>query len=127
MTGRSLSRAAAAALALSGVLAAAACFSEREETTGPSTAECRTPGQPCVVEIRDYAFHPAEIRVARGVTVTWVNRDIDAHTSTSDDGSIWDSGLLSEDETYERPFDQTGQFPYHCTPHPFMKGVVIVE
>jgi plastocyanin len=127
MTVRSISHAAAAALALSGVLAAAGCFSEREETTGPSTAECRTPGQPCVVEIRDYAFHPAEIHVAPGVTITWVNRDVEAHTSTSDDGSTWDSGLLFENETYERSFDQTGEFPYHCAPHPFMKGVVIVE
>jgi plastocyanin len=29
--------------------------------------------------------------------------------------------------SYERTFDQAGTFAYHCTPHPFMRGTVIVE
>jgi amicyanin len=82
-----------------------------------------------VVAVRDFTFVPAEVRIAPGTTVTWVNcepENIDAHTSTAD-GGAWDSGFLQPGETYSRTFDEAGAFPYHCTPHPFMRGTVAVE
>jgi plastocyanin len=78
------------------------------------------------VTIRDFAFDPPEIRVPTGATVQWVNEDFVVHSVTSDDGSF-DSGLVQPGEGYSRRFDAPGRYPYHCTPHPFMKGVVVVE
>lgn len=113
------------------------CFSDRSEgMTEPTAAECRVAldspvfgSSQALVAIRDFAFFPAEIRVQRGTTVTWVNCEppiVDAHTSTSD-VRIWGSALLGPGETYSRTFDEAGRFPYHCEPHPFMQAVVIVE
>lgn len=79
-----------------------------------------------MVNIRDFAFGPEEIRIRPGETVAWTNADPVLHAVTSDDG-LWDSGLLESGEGYLRRFDEPGRYPYHCTPHPQMKGVVVVE
>lgn len=78
------------------------------------------------VPIRDFAFEPSEIRIRPGETVRWVNEDPVVHTVTADDGAF-DSGPIQPGEGYSRRFDEPGEYPYHCTPHPFMKAVVIVE
>ena len=134
-----LRRALAAALATAAAAASAitACFSERDTPTTPVlSGACSLPLDSAVigktnvvVAVRDFTFVPAEVSVAPGTTVTWVNCEpatIDAHTSTSD-GEAWDSGFLQPGETYSRTFDELGSFPYHCTPHPFMRGTVSVE
>jgi amicyanin len=78
------------------------------------------------VNIEDLKFDGAEIRVPLGATVRWTNRDPLAHTATST-GGLWDSGPIEPGKTYERTFDRTGRYEYVCTPHPFMKGTVVVE
>lgn len=79
------------------------------------------------VEIRDFAFTPAEIRVPVGTTIHWVNEEEGVvHTVTADDESF-DSGSLQPGEGWSRRFDAPGRYPYHCTPHPFMKATVVVE
>lgn len=89
-------------------------------------AATRTGADSAVVEMRQIVFNPAEIRVRRGQTVVWVNRDPTGHTVNADDGS-WESGVLAEGERYARRFDRPGRYTYHCVPHPQMQGVVIVE
>ncbi len=110
--------------------ALAACFSERG-TTGPAGGECSFPiGEDVpgsiVVLIRDFAFAPAEIRIRAGGRVTWINCDQVSHTSTADEGE-WSSPLLAPGDAFTRTFTAPGEFPYHCEPHPFMTGRVIVE
>lgn len=78
------------------------------------------------VDIRDYAFAPAEIRIRAGQTVVWTNRDAVGHTSTSTSGG-WDSRLLTTGESYRMTFEQAGTYEYVCTPHPNMRGRVVVE
>jgi plastocyanin len=123
--------------ALAFVVIMASCFSEQgTEITTPSEGECRLPANSpaigalgVVVAMRDFEFQPAEIRVPRGARVTWVNCEpatLDPHTSTADGGE-WGSSLLNSGQSFSRVFDQTGRFDYHCAPHPFMRGVVIVE
>lgn len=36
------------------------------------------------------------------------------------------SGPLDEGATWSHVFNETGTFPYHCAPHPWMKATVIV-
>jgi plastocyanin len=92
---------------------------------GPPQAAPQT-GDTVRTEIRQVAYQPGEIRVRRGQTVVWVNRDPTEHTVNADDGS-WQSELLPEGASFARRFDQPGRYPYHCSPHPQMSGVVIVE
>lgn len=79
-----------------------------------------------VVEMRGIEYTRREVRIRPGETVEWINRDPLEHTVTADDGSF-DSGIIAESGRYRRTFVQPGRYPYHCTPHPQMTGVVIVE
>ncbi len=83
------------------------------------------PGSTIVV-IRNFTFEPAEVRVRAGERVTWVNCDEDAHTSTADAGA-WSSPFMEPGDAFTQAFDAPGDLPYHCEPHPFMHGRVIVE
>jgi plastocyanin len=76
--------------------------------------------------MRQLAFTPGRIEVTAGTVVEWRNEDALAHTVTADDGS-WDSGPVQPGATWRRTFDRPGAYPFHCTPHPFMKGVVVVR
>ncbi|MBN2508047.1 MAG: hypothetical protein JXQ71_15275 [Verrucomicrobia bacterium] len=57
-------------------------------------------------------FVPADLTVNVGDTVTWVNRDLNPHSTISDVGG-WDSDLLFEDDTFSWTFNQVGEFPYY--------------
>jgi len=78
------------------------------------------------VEMRAMAFAPQRIEVSAGATVEWANRDQLEHTITADDGS-WDSGPIAAGATWRHTFAQPGTYAFHCTPHPFMTGAVIVK
>jgi plastocyanin len=125
-------RPVAIALCAAGLTAGAllGCFSERSPAA-VEEGECRFPageGIPgsTVVVVRGFAFGPSEVRVRPGERVTWVNCAEDAHTSTADGGE-WDSPLIAPGNAFTRTFETAGEFPYHCTPHPFMTGRVLVE
>ena len=79
------------------------------------------------VQIANFSFQPSDITVKKGTTVPWTNRDEAKHTITSDQGTELDSELVGKGETFSHTFDQTGVFPYLCTPHPFMKGKITVS
>lgn len=77
-------------------------------------------------EIRGNAFAPSRIEIAAGTTIRWANNDQVVHTVTADDGS-WDSGPIEPGASWSRTFDAAGDHSFHCTPHPFMRGVVVVR
>jgi len=109
---------------------AAGCFSEHQASTSTSGA-CSidlgegVPGSTVVV-IQGFAFDPGEVRIRAGERVTWINCDTDAHTSTGDAGE-WNSPLLAVGDAFTQTFAAAGEFSYHCEPHPFMLGRVVVE
>lgn len=86
----------------------------------------RPEGADAVVELRQVALHPVEIRIRAGQTVAWVNHDPLVHTVTADDGA-WDSGVIPLQGHFLQRFERPGRYSYHCLPHPQMRGVVIVE
>jgi plastocyanin len=120
-------------LALAG-LAVLACFSERGAGPVTGAAECRVPvtvidSMHYIVAIRNFAFHPDSLAVRAGATVTWLNcEDVgqEPHTTTSD-SSVWNSPDLSTGARFSHTFPAAGRFPYHCTPHPFMLGKIVVQ
>ena len=76
--------------------------------------------------MRQLAFRPARIEVASGTVVVWKNDDQLQHSVTANDGS-WDSGLIEPGASWRRVFERPGSYAFHCTPHPFMKGVIVVR
>src|SRR5207249_2464202 len=96
-------------------------------TAGPTMAAKE--GAAAGVTIQDRAFSPAKISIKAGDTVVWTNKDNMDHTVTADDGS-WGSGTLKNkkgENTFSHTFKKAGKFPYACSLHPRMKGVVTVE
>ncbi len=39
----------------------------------------------------------------------------------------WTSPLLEPGDSWSRTFDRRGTYAFYCTPHPFMKGMVVVR
>ena len=98
--------------------------SEDEEETEASVAA--PSGEDHAVQIKGFAFAPRTITVKVGDTVTWTNEDSARHTATADDGSF-DTGLLAKGQSGSVTFDTPGTYMYFCTPHPNMKGTIVVE
>jgi len=72
-----------------------------------------------------------EIIVYPGDSVAWHNADTAFHTITSvtqsgEEDGVFDSGFFTAGKSYERQFDETGDFYYYCTLHPYMNGIVHV-
>jgi amicyanin len=119
------------------IIAAAGIFaymrSRPAATTTPAPAATDQPatgeqGGSAVV-MKDLAFAPASITVKVGTTVTWTNQDSPEHDVASDTDSPMSglaSPLLGQGEKFSFTFTTPGTYTYHCTPHPFMHGTVIV-
>lgn len=83
-----------------------------------------------VVTIKDMQYSPVSLTVAPGTKVAWINKDDEAHTVTSDNtagNEIWDSGNIEVGKSYARTFNTPGSYNYHCTIHPNMKGIIVVQ
>jgi len=96
-----------------------------------------------IIEIKNLQFVPAEITVARGTRISWVNLDPVDHDVTSGvsitgrksrglqqtkfpDGKF-SSGLFGKDKSFSMTFDDMGEYSYYCNVHPFMTGKIIVR
>jgi plastocyanin len=76
--------------------------------------------------VEDFSFQPARLEVRPGATVVWSNQGQVIHTVTAEDGSF-DSGEIDPGAQGRITFSRPGTYRYHCTPHPFMRGVVVVK
>ncbi|MEM2856366.1 MAG: plastocyanin/azurin family copper-binding protein [Candidatus Nitrosocaldaceae archaeon] len=87
-------------------------------------------------------FIPKSITVQLEINnkVRWTNKDVIAHTVTSDNeyndpgSGLFDSQqhegskpMIQPGGIFEFVFTQVGEYKYHCVPHPWMTGTVIVE
>jgi plastocyanin len=85
-------------------------------------------------------FVPKDVRATLEISnkVVWTNNDETSHTVTSDDPVYVDQingefdstvklgGLIGPGQTFEFTFTKEGEYSYHCTPHPYMKGKIVV-
>ena len=76
--------------------------------------------------VQDFIFRPTRIEIAAGTTIVWTNGGQVAHTVTAEDGSF-DTGPIEAGQRRAMTFSTAGTFPFHCTPHPFMRGEVVVR
>jgi plastocyanin len=92
-------------------------------TGGPSSSVTIPMG---AERLGNRAFTPADLDIAVGTTVTWMNTDSVSHTSTSN-ASGWDSGIISPGRQFSFVYQSAGTFSYHCAIHPGMVGTVVVR
>src|SRR5262245_64237433 len=78
------------------------------------------------VEIKGMTYTPAEVTVAAGDTIVWVNRDIVPHTVTGEKRQF-DSGNVSPAAEWSLVARDRGRISYTCTFHPIMKGAIVVQ
>ncbi|PYO80173.1 MAG: hypothetical protein DMD67_01070, partial [Gemmatimonadetes bacterium] len=79
------------------------------------------------VRISSVKFQGDSVTIAAGQAVRWTNADPIEHTVTFDGGTEGGSPVIPPNGSYVHRFDKPGTYTYHCTPHPFMKGVVVVK
>ncbi len=76
-----------------------------------------------MVRIVDRSFSPANVTVAAGQSITFVNASNDPHTAT---GSGFDTGSLAPGGSATITRTTPGTFAYRCNFHPEMQGTITV-
>jgi len=80
-------------------------------------------------------FVPKLVNIQLGIDnhVIWINVDDVAHTVTPDhraedsySGAFASLGVIKPGETYEFLFTEEHEIEYHCEPHPWMTGTLII-
>jgi plastocyanin len=76
-------------------------------------------------------FRLQDLTIEVGTTVKWVQQDASTHTSTSGTppnslSGVWDSGLLTQGQSFTFTFTTAGTFPFFCEVHPAMAATVTV-
>jgi plastocyanin len=80
------------------------------------------------VNIDNFTFGPAELRVDAGTRVTWTNRDDIPHTVVdAAEPRMVKSPVLDTGDHFEHTFATPGTFHYFCSIHPHMQGTVVVR
>lgn len=78
------------------------------------------------ITIKDFDFHPMNVTITAGSSVTWKNDDGEPHTVTSADGAFR-SGALDTGQSFTFKFEKAGTYKYLCSIHPKMVGLVVVK
>lgn len=96
------------------------------------------PGEDVTVYIRNFRFHPADVRVKQGSRLVFVNEDTVEHNIMHSDGhrvgagpAAFESPILREGQRWTKVFNDVGEYPIICTVdgHQLMGmvGTIIVE
>lgn len=117
------------------------------------SAEAISPVQASVtanaaIKIADYKFIPDTVRIHVGQVVRWTNTDNIKHNvrfTAAETGpaqpiksrselmgmnrpkELYASALFDQGQSWTARFDKPGRYAFICDPHPYMKGMIIVE
>jgi len=83
-----------------------------------------TQGTGTTIQIVDACFTPTILHAKPGQSVTWVNTDPFVHNITANGWGHYDD--LNPTERFTAAFDDPGLYPFACTFHPGMSGVIVV-
>lgn len=86
-----------------------------------------TSGAPANMVMTSYRYLPNTLHVKPGTVVTIVNNDGPAHTVSDDWSGGWDSGRMKSGGSVSIRFTEPGEFNFHCSIHPTMRGKIIVD
>jgi plastocyanin len=84
-------------------------------------------GRPHVytISISDMKFHPDEIKVHKGDTIVWINRDLVVHCVTEASNKSWTSSAIVPGRSWKKVVTQSSD--YYCAIHPGMRGKIVIE
>jgi plastocyanin len=122
--GRQTEKNTDSANAVSATPASSAADTSRSVATSPATTAANPATQ---VGIKLLKFSPEKIEVKSGETVEWANADLTPHNVTSQGAQEINSGTINAGASWNHTFSRPGTFPYYCSFHPEMKGVVVVQ
>jgi len=77
------------------------------------------------ITITGMQFTPATLTIKPGDTVVWINKDIVAHTATA--AATFDSRIIQPEKSWKMVFKKKGDYPYVCSYHPTMKGLLKIQ
>jgi len=114
---------------IAAILLAAMAFHMPQSSKNQSTPAATQSVSTDQVMIQDYMFNPMAITVKVGTTVTWKNADSVHHSVVADKPSpdAPNGPLLGKGEHYSFTFTKKGTYTFHCGPHPYMHGTVVVN
>jgi plastocyanin len=92
---------------------------------GPSDTTVPTAGGHAIV-IKNFAFHPPTLTVAKGTTLKVTNADGTTHTFSARNGSFT-TGDLGGGKSAGVALNQAGTFQYYCMIHTYMHGILVVK
>lgn len=120
-------RIAVVTLALTLGLYAVGCGSnDKKNPVGPTTPADVTIN--IVGNNGSNSYSPSPDTISVGQTVAWHNNDSMTHTATSVSGTAIGTGGIAPGATSAPVAMNTGgTFNYHCTIHPTMTGVLVVQ
>ena len=98
---------------------------------GSLAMSCDDGGRHVVEMTVDHRFEPAQISLAKGQSVTWVNRSSETHSTTTvakkatgttapvlpQGAAAWDSGDVTAGRQWTHVFDVPGRYAYFCAYH----------
>jgi len=93
---------------------------------GGTAVPAPAPSPVSTIHIKNFAYVPDTVTIHPGQTVRFIEDDETPHTVTATDHS-YDSGNLSQKDTWKHTFAKEGTYAYFCAYHPYMKGTVIVK
>jgi len=82
---------------------------------------CRSPAaraETIEITIQNLVFAPTDARAKVGDTVTWINKDVLAHTATARNGDF--DVTIAPGKTATRVIKKAGDVEYYCRFHPNM-------
>jgi len=77
------------------------------------------------VEIKGMKFIPAELTVAKGDTVEWINHDITTHDVTEQPTKAWTSSPIEAGKSWRMVVKKSSD--YFCSIHVVMTGKIILK
>jgi plastocyanin len=88
-------------------------------------------GKSATVVMKNIAFEPKGVTVAKGGRVKWTNDDSVGHDVTKQSGpgpkfSSGSAGGMQKGDTFQQKFTTAGTIKYECTVHPNMRGATII-
>jgi len=101
------------------VFAGGGCHGGSENQATPAEADAS------VVKIDGCTFAPTVARVPAGVDVRFINSSIAFHDIVGRDRA-WGTEGLDPGEQFVHRFQDTGVYPFSCSLHPGMAGVIVV-
>jgi len=98
---------------------------QQREGDGPMSFDIQIV-EPSLSDPQSWGYAPPELSARVGDTVAWTNAGSTQHTATADGGEF-DSGTLDPDGTYSFTLQNEGTLVFHCEPHPWMTGTIVVR